>query len=314
MSSYTYVKEAIKTVEIELSLINSELPTKCSKPLPYDYRPECDISPFLTDDQTNYFQQLIGILRWAVELGRIDICYAISIMSSYSCAPRVGHLEALIHMFGFLKTHLRDRILCFDDDSPCFDSMFKQPSRDWQDFYPDAGRLAPLDRPEPRGNPVTISLWTDADHAGCRKTRRSHSGIYVFLNKALIFWYSKKQTTVETAVYGSEYVAGKIGVDLVDGLIYKLQMLGIPVEGPVNMFIDNESVVNNSTIPELVLKKNNTSVTYYRIREAVAGKWIQVAHVIDISNLADILTKSVPTNVLHGLCGHIFWKKPKYGA
>ena len=88
-------------------------------------------------------------------------------------------------------------------------------------------------------------------------------------------------------------------------------MLGIPVEGPVNMFIDNESVVKNSTIPESVLKKKNTSVAYHRIREAVAGKWIRVAHVKGIANLADMLTKSVPANILHGLCGHIFWKKPK---
>ena len=82
MSSYSYVKEAIKTVQLELSLIHSKLPSKCSKPLPNDYQSECDISPFLTDDQTNYYQQLIGILRWALELGRIDICYLTSIMSS----------------------------------------------------------------------------------------------------------------------------------------------------------------------------------------------------------------------------------------
>mmetsp|Transcript_34843 Transcript_34843/g.80554 ORF Transcript_34843/g.80554 Transcript_34843/m.80554 type:complete len:185 (-) Transcript_34843:347-901(-) len=184
--------------------------------------------------------------------------------------------------------------------------MFKPTSTVWEDFYPDAGRLAPLDCPPPRGNPVTVTLWTNMDHAGCRKTGRSHSGIYVFLNKALIFWYSKKQTTVETAVYGSEYVAGKIEVDLVDGLIYKLQMMGISVEGPVNMFIDNESVVKNSTIPESILKKKNTSVAYHRICEAVTGKWIRLAHVKGTANLADKLTKSVLVNILHGLSGHIF--------
>ena len=165
--------------------------------------------------------------------------------------------------------------------------------------------------PEPRGNPVTLTLWTDTDHAGDRKTRRSHSGIYVFLNKALIFWYSKKQTTVETAVYGSEYVARKVGIDLVGGLLYKIQMLGIPIEGPVNMFIDNESVVKNSTIPESILKKKNTSVAYHRIRESVAAGWVRLAHVRGTANLADMLAKSLAANVLHGLCGYIFWKKPK---
>ena len=220
-------------------------------------------------------------------------------------------MEELIHTFGFLKSHLKDRILCFDDDCPDFDFMFKNPSKNWNDFYPDAKRLSPLDMPEPRGNPVTLTLWTDADHAGDQKTRRSHSGIYVFLNKALIFWYSKKQTTVETAVYGSEYVARKVGIDLVGGLLYKIQMLGIPIEGPVNMFIDNESVVKNSTIPESILKKKNTSVAYHRIRESVAAGWVRLAHVRGTANLADMLAKSLAANVLHGLCGYIFWKKPK---
>ena len=312
MSSYSYVKDAIKTVELELALVKAELPRKCGAPLPTKYRPEVDISPLLNDDQANYYQQLIGILRWAVELGRIDICYTISVMSSFSCAPRVGHLEALIHTFGFLKTHLRDRVLCFDDDAPCFETLFNKKAKvSWTDFYPDAVRHDPLDMPTPRGNPVSLTLWTDADHAGDRKTRRSHSGIFVFLNKALIFWYSKKQTTIETAVFGSEYVAGRIGVDLVDGLLYKIQMMGVPLDGPVNMFIDNESVTKNSTVPESMCKKKHISVAYHRMREAVAAGWLRIAHIKGVHNLADILTKSVPANLLHGLCGHIFWKLHK---
>ena len=83
-------------------------------------------------------------------------------------------------------------------------------------------------------------------------------------------------------------------------------MLGIPVEGPVNMFIDNDSVIKNSTIPESILKKKNTSVAYHHIREAVPGKWIRLAHVKGTANLVDMLTKSLPANILHGLCGHIF--------
>ena len=47
---------------------------------------------------------------------------------------------------------------------------------------------------------------------------------------------------METAVYGSEYIGGKIGVDLVDGLIYKLQMFGIPIDGKLNMFINNQAM------------------------------------------------------------------------
>ena len=44
-----------------------------------------------------FFQQLIGILRWAVELGRINIACEVSILSSFLAAPRMGHIEAILH-------------------------------------------------------------------------------------------------------------------------------------------------------------------------------------------------------------------------
>ena len=109
-------------------------------------------------------------------------------------------------------------------------------------------------------------------------------------------------------MYESEYIAGKIGVDLIDGLMYKLQMFGIPIDGKVNMFIDNQAMFKSSTIPESVNKKKHTSVAFHRIREAVAAEWLRVAHVSGSDNLADFLTKSVPASDLHDGCGKIFWR------
>ena len=116
---------------------------------------------------------------------------------------------------------------------------------------------------------------------------------------------------MESAVFGSEFVAARIGVDLVDGLRYKCRMMGIPVEGKVNMFIDNGSVVTNSTLPESQCKKKHNAIAYHRIREAIAGGWLQVCHIAGTNNLADFLTKCTPAPTLHFLVGHIFWKKPK---
>ena len=93
-----------------------------------------------------------------------------------------------------------------------------------------------------------------------------------------------------------------------DGLIYKLQMFGIPVDGRVNMFIDNEAMFKSSTIPESVNKKRHTSISFHRIREAVAAGCLRIAHVPGTSNLADFLTKSVSANELHVACGRVFWK------
>ena len=86
-------------------------------------------------------------------------------------------------------------------------------------------------------------------------TRRSQTGVIIFLNRAPILWYSKRQNTVESSTFGSEFVAMKTAVEQTEAQRYKLRMMGIPVEGPTNVFCDNESVFINSTKPDSTLKK-----------------------------------------------------------
>ena len=72
---------------------------------------------------------------------------------------------------------------------------------DWQDFYRDVKEAIPPNMPEERGNFVTTSEFCDADLAGDRITRRSMTGILIFLNRAPINWYSKKQATIKTSTF-----------------------------------------------------------------------------------------------------------------
>ena len=51
----------------------------------------------------SYYQSLIGMLRWIVELGRVDICLEVLMMSSHMAMPREGHLEQVFHIFAYLK-------------------------------------------------------------------------------------------------------------------------------------------------------------------------------------------------------------------
>jgi hypothetical protein len=97
-----------------------------------------------------------------------------------------------------------------------------------------------------QGNGVVTSCFVDSDHAGCKSMRRSHTGVILFVNtKASIMWYSKHQNMVETSTFGSEFCAMKTAIDMVEGLCYKLWMMGIPLAGPTSVFCDNESVVKN---------------------------------------------------------------------
>eukprot|EP00980_Cylindrotheca_fusiformis_P014195 scaffold3727_cov54-Cylindrotheca_fusiformis.AAC.1 len=61
--------------------------------------PELDGSPELDSEGTQFFQELIGILRWATELGRVDVLHEVSILSQYQAGPREGHLEQALRIF-----------------------------------------------------------------------------------------------------------------------------------------------------------------------------------------------------------------------
>ena len=99
LSSSQYVKEAIKNVELELAKSNLRLPSNASTPMPLKYRPELDTSPLLTDEAVNYYKSQISILRWAVELGRIDIYIDTALLSQHLVHPRQGHLGAVYHIY-----------------------------------------------------------------------------------------------------------------------------------------------------------------------------------------------------------------------
>ena len=125
-------------------------------------------------------------------------------------------------------------------------------------------------------------------------TRRSQSRILIIINRAPIVFYSKKQNSVETSTFGSEFTAMKQAVELVKALRYKLRMFGVPISGPANMYCDNEAVYKNVAVPSSILSKKMHSISYHFCREAVAGGVCRVAKEDTLTNLADLFTKILP--------------------
>ena len=101
----------------------------------------------------------------------------------------------------------------------------------------------------------------------------------------------KRQETVETSTFGSEFVAMRIAVEIIEGLRYKLRMMGIPIDGPASVFCDNNSVVLNASTPESQLKKKHNAIAYHRTREACAAGTIRIAHEGTLTNVSDLFTK-----------------------
>ena len=61
---------------------------KPGTPIPTSYSPELDITPEQISTDAAYYQSLVGILLWIVELGRVDICLEVSLMSPHLALPR----------------------------------------------------------------------------------------------------------------------------------------------------------------------------------------------------------------------------------
>ena len=305
ISSDTYVRRAVEEVERELAKVGKQLKKKVVSPLASGYRPELDASPELDENRASYFASLMGVLRWCIELGRIDIIVEVNLLARFQACPREGHLEQMFHLFAYLKRYNRSSLV-FDWTEPSLDeTMFKE--CDWKEYYPGATEAIPDNMPEPRGKPVSTTSFVDADHAGCRLTRRSHSGVLIFVNRAPIIWFSKRQATVESSTFGSESIAMRQAIDLIEALRYKLRMMGVPVEEATKVYGDNESVVNATTRPESTLKKKHNAINFHRCREAVAAGHIRVAWTNGTDNLADALTKVTIGERRRYLFSRILW-------
>ena len=125
ISPDTYVKSAIIEVERKLLEDGKKLANRVSTPMRSGYRPELDATPELKPEQACYYQSLIGVLRWAVELGRVDIIVETGKLSRYCVTPRLGHLEAVLHIFAYLKRNSSCSMV-FNWHEPVFnESLFK---------------------------------------------------------------------------------------------------------------------------------------------------------------------------------------------
>jgi hypothetical protein len=122
-------------------------------------------------------------------------------------------------------------------------------------------------------------------------------------------WYSKRQATIETSVFGAEFVAMKTGddavrglryiamktrFDAVRGLRYRWRFLGIVLEEPAYCFSDNMSVTHNMQRPESTLKKKSDAICYHYCREAIAMRKSMTTHIRSEYNPAYVCTKLIP--------------------
>lgn len=165
MSVDDYVKAAIDNVKKILEADGKGLELgKAPNPFCTGHQLELDVSEELDGLMTSQFQHLIGVLRWAVELGQVNIYMEISILLQHLALPHAGHLKAIYHIFLYLHHH-RWSCIVFDDYKPMKDeSEFEEV--DWWNIYGEVAEELLQHMPKARGTRMKIYCFVDANHAG----------------------------------------------------------------------------------------------------------------------------------------------------
>jgi hypothetical protein len=122
-------------------------------------------------------------------------------------------------------------------------------------------------------------------------TGRSVTAILHFLNQTPMDWYLKKQATVKTATFGSEFIAVRTTIDQIVDLRKSLCYLGIPIREKSYVFGDNKTVIDASSTPHAKLHIRHNALSFHCVQEAAVSKYVMIFHLPGEYNPADILSK-----------------------
>jgi len=301
----TYIKRLLDNVQ----LLCNVTPRPYSSPLDHKDSPELDETPLLDQDGIRKYQSVIGALQWCVTLGRFDIAVSVMTMGRFRAAPREGHLERLMRICGYLKK-LPDGGIRFRTGKPMHEETIIPQIHDWAySVYGNEPEELDPDMPTPKGEPMRLTTFVDANLMHCKVTGKSATGVFHMIDQTPIAWFSKRQNTVETATYGSEFVAARQATEQIMDIRHLMRDMGIPIDGPAWLFGDNNSVITSSTIPSSMLNKRHNALSYHRVRSAMAAGIMYFCYVKSTENIADVLTKFLPfAKFWHLIRPFLFWK------
>ncbi len=203
-------------------------------------------------------QRLVGKFIYLAHT-RPDLAYAVSVVSQFMHDPRVRHLQAV------------DRVLQYLKATPGRGLLFK------------------------RGGSLTMEAYTDADYAGSMTDRRSTSGYCTFLCGNLVTWRSKKQNVVARSSAEAEFRSMAHGICELLWMKIVLDDLKIKVEGPMKLFCDNKSAISIAHNPVQHDRTKHIEIDRHFIKEKLDSGLITTAYIPSMHQLADVLTKGLPT-------------------
>jgi hypothetical protein len=213
------------------------------------------------------YRSLVGALHY-LTFTRPNISFAVHQVCQYMSTPTSTHLTAAKRILRYIKGTLHHGIV----------------------FTP---------------GPLSLSVYSDADWAGDPDDRHSTSGLLIYLGSNPITWSAKKQPTVSRSSTESEYRALATASAEVCWIRTLLKDLGIYLSQPPILWCDNVSALAIASNPVFHARTKYIEVDFHFIRERVIRKDLVVKFVSTTDQLANIFTKSLPTQRFIDLCRNL---------
>jgi len=233
-----------------------------SFPLPLNCKLLPDEGQLLADPTS--YRTLAGKLNFLTHT-RLDLCFSVQYLSQFLQNPRIPHFEALLHTLSYIQGTLTPGILL------------------------------------KASNHLSLQAFSDSDWAACPTTRRSVTGYLVLLGNSPISWKSKKQGTVSRSSSEAEYRAMAQAASEITWIVRLLEELGVDNLIPVTLNCDNQLALHIAWNPMFLERTKHIEIDCHFTRDKVLEGLLQLNYMPTKFQLADILTKILPSPQFHDL-------------
>ena len=144
-----------------------------------------------------------------------------------------------------------------------------------------------------------MNVLIHSNHGHDKVAGKSIAGLLGFIGGIPITWHSKRQSSVMTSTFGTEFISLKKAIEEAVAYRYCCRSFGMRVAQPTTTYEDSMAVVLNSTQPGSNLNHKPMALSYYFCREHVAGGVVEVRHVNSKKKLFNALTKGLDSTDFH---------------
>jgi len=235
-------------------------------PFPPGYKPLAATDREVLEAKQLDYPKIAGSVLYLSTITRPDIAYAAGVLARYISRWSLAHFKAAKHLLRYLRG-TSDLCLTFNANA---------------------------------GSRILLG-FADADWGGCQDTRRSTSG-YVFKTfGGVTSWRARRQPTVSLSTAEAEYLASADAAKQAIWLRTLLEDLGYPQQEATTIYNDNMGAILLSKNPVHHDRSKHISLRHHFLRDQVNDNIISLIHVPSKGNEADLLTKSLSSDLYEGL-------------